>query len=319
MNNLSRMKKATGNRYVERVNLTLRFIHENLDRPINLKEIAEASSFSIYHFHRIFLALVGETVNDYVGRKRLERAANLLIFKKELNITEIAVASGFSSGANFAKAFKLYFGISPSQIRKPASTENSKIGKIFSKYGKAFNPKDLYPQVVANGVTNNSDQFEEVAMNVSVVEIKEQIACALASPAGYELTSIFKTWDNLIAWARNNGIEDEQQKRFAFCHDNPAVTPIKKCRYEAVILVSPDTRIGEPFFKVIIPPGKYAVAHYKGAPDETSKFHMSLYSNWFPKSGFEPGDFPLMEHYLNDVRKDGYVAMEVYIKLKNVV
>jgi AraC-like DNA-binding protein len=52
------MRKTTGNRYIERVNLTLRFIHENLDRPIDLKEIAEASSFSIYHFHRIFLALL---------------------------------------------------------------------------------------------------------------------------------------------------------------------------------------------------------------------------------------------------------------------
>lgn len=313
------MRKATGNRYVERVNLALRFIHENLDRPINLKEIAEASSFSIYHFHRIFLALVGETVNDYVGRKRLERAANLLIFKKELSITEIAVATGFSSSANFAKSFKLYFGVSPSQIRKPVSTENSKLGKLFSKYGKAFNPKDVHPQVVADGVTSNSGQFEEIPMNVKVMEIKEQVACALASPAGYESASLFKTWDKLIAWARSYGIEDEKQKRFAFCHDNPAITPIEKCRYEAVVVVSPDARIVEPFFKVVIPSGKYAVAHYKGAPEGTSSFHMSLYSNWFSNSGFEPDDFPLMEHYLNDVRKDGYVEMEVYIKLKNVV
>lgn len=319
MSNLSLMRKATGNRYIERVNLALRFIHENLDRPIDLKEIAEASSFSIYHFHRIFLALVGETVNAYVGRKRLERAANLLIFKKELSITEIAVATGFSSSANFAKSFKLYFGVSPSQIRKPISTENSKIGKLFSKHGKAFNIKDIYPYIVADGVTNNLGQFEEIHMNVKIVEVREKVTCALASPAGYESASLFKTWDKLIAWARNNGIEDEKQERFAFCHDNPTITPIEKCRYEAVIVVSSETRIVEPFFKVVIPAGKYAVAHYKGAPEGTTNFHMSLYSNWFPNSGFEPDGFPLMEHYLNDVRKDGYVEMEAYIKLKKVV
>lgn len=316
MNSPSRTRKATGDRYVERVNLVLRFIHNNLDRPIDLTEIAQASSFSIYHFHRIFLAMVGETVNDYVGRKRLERAANLLIFKKELSITEIAVASGFSSSANFAKSFKLYFGVSPSQIRKPVGTENSKTGKIFSKYGKAFNPNDLYPQVVANRATHNPGQFEEIPMNVNVVEVQEQVACALASPAGYESASLFKTWDKLIAWARNNGIKDEKQKRFAFCHDNPAITPIEKCRYEAMVVVHPDVRIVEPFFKVIIPAGKYAVATYQGTPEGTSNFHMSLYSNWLPNSGFEPDDLPLMEHYLNDVRKDGYVEMQVYIKLK---
>lgn len=308
------MKKATDNRYIERVNLALRFIQKNLDRPIGLKEIAAASSFSSYHFHRIFLATVGETVNDYVGRRRLERAANLLFLKKELSITEIAIASGFSSSANFAKAFKLYFGVSPSQIRKPINTENSKIGKIFSKYGKAFNPNDLYPQVATNG----SKQSEKIPMNVNVVDIEEQVVCALASPGGYESASLFKTWDKLIAWARNNGIEDEKQKRFAFCHDNPAITPVEKCRYEAMVVVNPDTRIVEPFFKAIIPAGKYAVTHYKDAPEGTNDFYMSLYASWFPHNGFEPDDLPLLEQYLNDVRKDGYVEMEAYIKLKNV-
>ena len=155
MNDRTQIKKATSHRYVERVNLALHYIHENLDDPLDLQKIAMASCFSKYHFHRIFLALMGETVNDYVGRKRLERAANRLIFRKKLSITKVAVMSGFSSSANFAKAFKLYFGISPSQIRKPVGTENSKIGKIFSKYGKDFNPNDLYPQVVANEVTND--------------------------------------------------------------------------------------------------------------------------------------------------------------------
>lgn len=261
---------------------------------------------------------MGETINDYVGRKRLERAANLLIFRRELSITEIAVVTGFSSGANFAKAFKLYFGVSPSQIRKPASIENSKIGKIFSKYGKALDPSDLYPLVVANEANNNTDPFEDIGMNVKVAQIEEQVACALASPAGYEAASLLGTWDRLIAWARSNGIEDDKQKRFALCYDNPAITPIEKCRYEASIVVGPNMDVGGPFFKLVIPGGKYAVAHFKGAPDETTQFHISLYSNWLPNSGFEPDDFPLMEHYLNDARKDGYVEMDVYIKLKSV-
>lgn len=311
------MRKVTGNRYVERVNLAMRFIHENQDRTIELNEIAQAANFSIYHFHRIFHALVGETVNDYVSRKRLERAANLLIFREKLSITEITVVIGFSSSANFAKAFKLYFGVSPSQTRKPSGAEKGKSGKIFSKYGKDFNPNDLYSRMVTNRVAYDSGQFEELSMNVNVVEMSEQLVCALTSSKGYESGSLLNTWDRLIAWARSQGIEEQKQKRFALCHDNPAITPIEKCRYEAAVVVNPEARIVEPFFKVAIPSGKYAVAHYKGAPEGTSHFHMSLYSDWLPDSGFEPDDFPLMEHYLNDVRKDGYVEMEVYIKLKS--
>jgi hypothetical protein len=41
------------------------------------------------------------------------------------------------------------------------------------------------------------------------------------------------------------------------------------------------------------------------------------YSNWLPDSGFEPDGFPMLEHYLNDVRNEDYVEMEIFVKLKN--
>lgn len=317
MNNALPKRRSTENRYIDRISLALHFIQANLGRPISLKEVADISRFSIFHFHRIFHALTGETVNEYINRKRLERAANLLIFKRNLSITEIAVDTGFSSSANFAKSFKLYFGISPSEIRKPVTTENSKIGKIYSKYGKVFNPNDLYPPVVAYTAIHNRD-LEDIDMNVKVLELNEQVACALKSPTGYETASLFKTWDRLIDWATYNGLEPAKQKRFALCYDNPAITPLDKCRYEAAIHVTPEISVTTPFFKRVIPAGKYAVAYFKGEPEETTKFHISLYSTWLPNSGFEPDDFPLMEHYVNDSRKDGYVEMEVFIKLKTV-
>ncbi|NTS76275.1 helix-turn-helix domain-containing protein [Catenovulum sp. SM1970] len=62
---------------------------------MSLDEIAEQSHFSTYHFHRIFHALVGESVNDYVFRKRMELAANRIACKSEWSITEIAHMGGF--------------------------------------------------------------------------------------------------------------------------------------------------------------------------------------------------------------------------------
>ena len=63
---------------------------------------------------------------------------NSLIFKTELSITQVALDNGFSSSANFSKSVKLYFGFSPSEIREPEKIKDSKIGKIYSKYGKVF-------------------------------------------------------------------------------------------------------------------------------------------------------------------------------------
>lgn len=280
-----------------------------------MTEVAKISHFSAYHFHRIFTGIVGETVNDYIVRRRLERAVNLLIFKTELSVTQIALDNGFSSSANFSKAIKIYFGFSPSEIRNPDKVKDSKIGKISSKYGKDFNPSDLYPARITNEVMSKTN-LEDTNMNIELRELDGQRVCTLVSERGYEPEAIYQAWDKLIDWAVCNGIKQDEQKRFAFAFDNPTVTPVDKCRYTASIVVGEDVQVKSPFSLSEIPKGKYAVLYFKGSPEETIKAQLSIYSDWFPNSGFEPDDFPMLERYLNDARIDGYVEMEIHVKLK---
>ena len=60
--------------YVERVNRAIDHIVRNLAQPLRLEEVSEAAGFSPFHFHRVFKALLGETLNQFVKRQRLERA-----------------------------------------------------------------------------------------------------------------------------------------------------------------------------------------------------------------------------------------------------
>ena len=61
--------------YRERILKVQRFIQEHLDEELPLDRLARVAHFSPYHFHRIFRGLVGEAVNEYVRRLRLESAA----------------------------------------------------------------------------------------------------------------------------------------------------------------------------------------------------------------------------------------------------
>ncbi|PKO79700.1 MAG: AraC family transcriptional regulator [Betaproteobacteria bacterium HGW-Betaproteobacteria-13] len=303
--------------YKKRIERVIQYIEANLDNKISLAEVANVSHFSAYHFHRIFTAIVGETVNDYIVRRRLERAVNLLIFKTELSVTQVALDTGFSSSANFSKAVKLHFGFSPSEIRNPDKVKDSKIGKISSKYGKDFKPSDLYPSRITNEVMNVLN-LEDKNMNIEVRELDRQRVCTLASQRGYEPEAIYEAWDKLIDWASNNGIKQDEQRRFAFAFDNPTVTPVDKCRYTASVVIGENIQVKQPFSLSEIPKGKYAVLYFKGSPEETIKAQLSIYSDWLPDSGFEPDNFPMLERYLNDARIDGHVEMEIHVKLKEI-
>jgi len=326
--NKSKSKSKTQAEYIRRINMAFEFIDNHIDQTLRLEEIAKASHFSPYHFHRIFHAMVGETVNDYVTRKRMEKAASRLIYKPELSVTDVAEAGGFSTGANFSKAFKLYFGVSPTELRKPnfnndqgeksGNRDNSKIGKIYRKYGKAFNPQDHYSQFVTDTAVFDPNKLKELLMKIKVEDMQEKQIAYLTSPNGYELDSVYSTWDKIINWAKDKGIDERQERRFAICHDNPMITPEDKCRYDASIVVNPDVKVSAPYGKSVIPSGKYAIAYYIDTSDKISNFMTELCSQWFPNSGYEPDDFPPIFNYLNDSKQDGYVEMDVYIKVKEL-
>lgn len=130
--------------YRSRINQVVHFIDTHLARKLNLEELARAAFFSPFHFHRLFTGIVGETPNEFVNRLRLEKAANMMQFKSNLSITDIAFQCGFSSSAVFSRSFKARFNLSPTEWRilhrngvAAASIKKSKIGKEESKIGKS--------------------------------------------------------------------------------------------------------------------------------------------------------------------------------------
>ena len=101
--------------YAERIDRVIDHLRANLDRPVKLAELAGVACFSEFHFHRIFTAVSGETLNNFTNRLRLEKAARLLRYTDQ-SATEIALECGFSSSATFSRAFRAGYGTPPAVI-----------------------------------------------------------------------------------------------------------------------------------------------------------------------------------------------------------
>jgi AraC family transcriptional regulator len=93
------------------------FIDASFLLPLTIELIAKEACMSEYHFFRLFKSIVGISPHQYILKKRLEFAKNIL--KQDKTAVSIAAYdSGFSDIHAFSKAFKKHFGYSPSTISR---------------------------------------------------------------------------------------------------------------------------------------------------------------------------------------------------------
>ncbi|HEY4956550.1 MAG TPA: helix-turn-helix domain-containing protein, partial [Caldimonas sp.] len=104
--------------YERRIHRVMAHIDTHLDQPLDLDALAAVANFSAFHFHRLFRAWTGETLGDYLRRRRVETGALRLLTQPKSTVLEVALAMGFGSGEAFARAFKTRFGATPSEWRE---------------------------------------------------------------------------------------------------------------------------------------------------------------------------------------------------------
>jgi AraC family transcriptional regulator len=103
-----------------RLRAVVEYIEEHLDAGPTLEQMAAAARLSVYHFARQFKAATGLPPHQYVIRRRVERAKQLLRAGTDLSLAEVAFDSGFSDQSQFSRHFKRLVGVTPGQFRTPS-------------------------------------------------------------------------------------------------------------------------------------------------------------------------------------------------------
>lgn len=103
----------------KRLKKLFKYVNQHYHESISIKDMAELCNMNYSYFSRYFKKLTGKTFVEYVNYIRLTEAEKLLL-TTDLNITQIAFATGFSSASYFIQLFKKHKGISPHQMKKHA-------------------------------------------------------------------------------------------------------------------------------------------------------------------------------------------------------
>ena len=292
--------------YRSRINKAIDYVNNNLDRSISLEELAEVSFFSPFHFHRIFVAITGESVNNFTNRIRLEKVAKFLKFSDK-PISDIAFESGFSSSSTLSRTFKKHFGISPSSYRKGGEIENSKIRK------------ELFP--VHEYHCSMNEEEEKNQFPVEIRSFPKRRIAYIRVIDSFKEGVVLKAYEEIIKWAQKVNLFDSEQI-FGMSMDDPMVTPQKQYRYEVCITIPENFVVSPPTFieTMHLPKCKYAVSTVSGNFNLVATATKYLFNNWLINSCYEPDHQPGMELFLDkkNICNWNHFDLDLCIPIKNI-
>ncbi len=284
--------------WITGIGRALDYIEENLDGEIDYAEAAARSCSSPSHFARVFSLLCGYTLGEYVRLRRLTLAGAELAHG-ECRVIDAALKYGYDSPDSFAKAFRAFHGVSPSDARRPGTSLRS-----FSR---------LSLKISLEGGTMMDYRIEDKKA-FRLLGYKRRFTGSPGDRAEQEAD--FYTETRLGQWVLQ-GMAHDADTQYGVLTDFDeegydfwiaGLVPddlIDVCRNPEYLGEEAADRLGlEP---VEIPAGLWLVCETKRCRHPTEEFlalRREAVGHWLPNSGYELRDAPEIEvsHWYNDER-----------------
>ncbi|MBB1300623.1 MAG: AraC family transcriptional regulator [Pseudoalteromonas rhizosphaerae] len=283
------------NTHLQRIHHVCDYINHHIDEPLTLDSLSAVACCSKFHFHRLFISIMGVSVTKYTQFARLKRASYRLAFEHHKRIIDIALEASFESPEAFSRAFKRVFAQSPTQFR---STPN------WPHWHAQFDFK--IPELKVSN------------MKVEIVHFAPQ-AVALLTHNG-SATKLMETAAQFIKWRKESGLSPvKTSDTYGIPYSDPAVTDDNDFRFDFAGSVKQpisDNQYGVKNGE--IPAGRCALVRHFGSHDTISDTVYYLYRQWLPNSAEEVRDFPCFFHYLNLIHEvdECDLITDIYLPLK---
>ena len=246
-------RRGIMNYWNEGITNAVSYIEENLDKELNIEDIAAKAYVSAFHFQRIFSVLCGFTVGEYIRCRRLTLAAQELASGEE-KVIDIALKYGYDSPDSFARAFARFHGVPPSAAKQKGVRLN------------AFAPLKI--KLTLEGGTMLEYKIVEKAQFTVMGRSR-----MFNSDTSYE--EIPKFWSEHM----QSGESKVVCGMYGICLDGDG----KNFEYLIADNYIPWNEVPEGYVTKVIPAGTWAVFPCRGAlPKALQDVNTKIWSEWLP-------------------------------------
>lgn len=291
--------------HIERVQSVIDYIEEHLRNELDIHEIAFRAGYSASHFQRLFQAIVGDTVAEYIRRRRLTEAF-LVIARGQSRILDVALEYQFESQESFTRAFQNCFGVTPGECRKGRTQSLAANGK--------HRITAEYIGHLAKGIKMIPKMIDMAAFRVVGIEAR---FISILSPDKTNDVVIPRLWADFTQRSHLiKGRGGREELGLIYCLDNEPKSHPDECLYVCATKVSSIDEIPPGMISREVPGGKYAVFTHQGTADNFEHTMNYIYGSWFPKSGYEFDDRPEIEVYDGGIDSGETAGWDICIPVK---
>lgn len=263
--------------WLQRMSNAVDYIEEHLEEPFEVAKIAQAACSSSFHFQRMFHMLTGNTVVEYIRKRRLTLAAQELAVKK-VKVIDVALKYGYETPESFTKAFKRIHGISPTAARQ--------LGTSLKAFPRITFQLSLKGDRVTDYKIIEREAFQVVGKTLKV-----------STKNGENFKRIPQFW---LECDQNGACDKicnsfQAQEILGICMD----IELEKEQFTYMIAVKGgETYNGKEFTIRHISASAWAVFTSIGPiPEAIQKVWERIFQEWFPATGYEHACGPELEVY----------------------
>lgn len=290
--------------YLQQIESAVIFIENNLHETIGVEDVADITGYSYYHFQRVFKAVLGESIGNYIRSRRLNRAASELIYSDN-RILDIAMHYQFDSQEAFNRAFKNVYNVSPGIYRKK---------RIDTIIGNKREITSSYINHINKGVT----------LKPTFCQLEEKKLIGIRSHTSLKKNKLQESWVIFCSRIEEMGKSYLDTSRYGICEValdfyKEQFDENSKSSYFIGVEASSFDEIPEGMTTKILKGGKYAVFTHRGKVDTLRMTYDYIWGTWLICSGIEldqRDDFELYnERFLGIDKEDSVI--EIYIPIKS--
>lgn len=248
------------------------YINCHLFDDLDSDRLSQVAGISKFHFRRLFKAVCGDSLGNYIFRLRLEFIAFKLI-STDISVPELLGQINYQNKHTLSRAFKSYFNCSIPEFRKKHS----------------------------NGCPEGKNP---VRVELSIEKVPKMRIAYLKLERTNNISHSFSLlWKQVLQFSENYELLSKGCKYVSLTLDYPLITLEEHSRFMIGVTLPQSFEVPKGFGIYEIPSGEFAIFRFKGLYHELNRAYRHIYLDWLPTSDYilrEPFTF---ETYINTPEK----------------